>query len=41
MNNEYCDDCKHGFQKGQMRIHCPDGKVRCEKCDAKTRGNEK
>ena len=32
MTDEYCGDCFHIFEKGQMRIYYK-GEVRCEKCD--------
>ncbi len=32
MVNEYCADCGHKFENGQMRIYWK-GKDRCEKCD--------
>ena len=32
MTDEYCEDCNHKFEKGQMRIFW-EGKNRCEKCD--------
>ena len=32
MTLEYCGDCGHQFEKGQIRIFWK-GKHRCEKCD--------